>query len=495
MNLYSKKQRWKILLSIVGILLIGAFLWYSNSVTQKLKKEQISHVKKWAKTIKKKADLVNLTNQTFEQLREEERNKVKLRAAATKEIEKDLNDYSFSLYIISEINTIPIILTDEDDNYISSINVEITNKDSVKSIVKDWEKENDAVTIQVDKYLSQKLYFKNSDKYYQLERLRDSLITGFNNDLKNNKAVVPFVFVDSVSHNIIATNISKLNENDSLNLNRLPKALNKSTNEPIKITLDENKKGIIYYADSPLIRTLETLPLFQLAAVLIFIFIAYFLFSTFRKAEQNQVWVGMAKETAHQLGTPISSLMAWIELLKSQGVESSTTNEMIKDTHRLQTITDRFSKIGSESLLESENINEVIQESIDYLKSRVSDKVNFTFDKQEEVTAPLNKSLFEWVIENLTKNAVDAMENEGSINYSISQDDNKVFIDITDTGKGISNRKLKTVFEPGYTTKKRGWGLGLSLVKRIVEEYHKGKIYVKSSSQNGTTFRIVLPKS
>lgn len=494
MNLYSKKQRWKIILSVVGVLLIGAFLWYSNSVTQRLKNEQINHVKKWSKTIKKKADLVNLTNQTFEQLREEELKKVKLRAAATKEIEKDLPDYGFSLYIISEINTIPIILTDSEGNYVSSINIEIENKDSIQSIIKEWEKENEPLSIQIDRNLSQKLYFRNSDKYYQLAKLRDSLILGFNTDLKTNKAIVPFVFIDSVSHKIIATNINDLNENDSLNTAQLPKAL-QNANTPIKITLDENRKGIIYYANSPLIKTLETLPFLQLAAVLIFGFIAYLLFSTFRKAEQNQVWVGMAKETAHQLGTPISSLMAWIELLKTQGVDSATANEMLKDTERLQTITERFSKIGSDSLLKNENIVDVIEHSIQYLSSRVSDKVDFSFDKPDKpINIKLNVALFEWVIENITKNAVDAMEGKGSINYTITEIESKIYIDISDTGKGISNRKLKTVFEPGYTTKKRGWGLGLSLVKRIVEEYHNGKIIVKSSSSDGTVFRISLPK-
>lgn len=493
MNLYSKKQRWKVVLSIVGMLLIGVFLWYSNSVTERLKEEQINHVKKWSQTVKKKADLVNLTNQTFEQLREEELKKVKLRAAATKEIEKDLPDYSFSLYIISEINTIPIILTDANDNYIQSINVNLEQTDSIAHVLQKWEEENEPISIQIDKNLYQKLYFRNSDKYYQLERMRDSLIEGFSRDLTENKAVVPFVFVDSASLSIYATNVEELNGKDSLEKGDIT-ALFKDNNPPINIQLDDQQRGFIYYANSPLIKTLEVLPYLQLSAILVFFFIAYFLFSTFRKAEQNQVWVGMAKETAHQLGTPISSLMAWVELLKSQGIDASTTDEMTKDIKRLNTITERFSKIGSESLLKEENLVEIVQETADYLKTRISDKISFSFDVPESANVKVNKALFEWVIENVTKNAVDAMESNGSITYSISSSDNKVYLDISDTGKGIPASKHKTIFEPGYTTKKRGWGLGLSLVKRIVEEYHKGKILVKSSSPSGTTFRISLPK-
>jgi signal transduction histidine kinase len=230
-----------------------------------------------------------------------------------------------------------------------------------------------------------------------------------------------------------------------------------------------------------------------LAAVLIFILIAYMLFSTFRKAEQNQVWVGMAKETAHQLGTPISSLMAWIELLKSQGVDDSVTLEMQKDIERLETITERFSKIGSGGVLEEKNLNELLPKTLHYMKNRISSKVDFQFKlAHTPIHVKINEPLFEWVIENLVKNAVDAMEGNGTITFETTEQNGKVYIDITDSGKGIPSSKLNTIFEPGYTTKKRGWGLGLSLVKRIIEEYHKGKIFVKSSSPQGTTFRIVL---
>ena len=212
------------------------------------------------------------------------------------------------------------------------------------------------------------------------------------------------------------------------------------------------------------------------------------------KAEQDQVWAGMAKETAHQLGTPISSLMAWIQLLEADGVSPSTIVEMNKDVDRLNTITNRFSKIGSTAVLESENIVPVIEHSVDYLRHRISSQIEIVFETAApSIHANVNVSLLEWVIENITKNAVDAMEGKGKITVSISHLEDDIFIDITDTGKGIPQAKLKTVFQPGYTTKTRGWGLGLSLVKRIVEEFHKGKIFVLKSEVNvGTTFRILL---
>ena len=219
-------------------------------------------------------------------------------------------------------------------------------------------------------------------------------------------------------------------------------------------------------------------------------------FSSSRKAEQNQVWVGLTKETAHQLGTPTSSLMAWSELLKEQLHDTELVSELEKDVKRLETITDRFSKIGSKPTLKQANLTEVIKSAVSYLSSRTSEKILFKFNfSDESIELPLSKSLFEWVIENLCKNAVDAIQNEGIITISLKTIKRKYIIDITDTGKGIQKSKYKTVFKPGYTTKSRGWGLGLSLTKRIVENYHSGKIFVHDSELGkGTTFRIILKK-
>ena len=252
----------------------------------------------------------------------------------------------------------------------------------------------------------------------------------------------------------------------------------------------------MYYDDSDLLKRLIMFPYVQLSVVIIFILLSFLALLSVKKAEQNKVWVGLSKETAHQLGTPISSLIAWVEYLKTKEVDTAYLKEMEKDVKRLETIADRFSKIGSNPDLLPLNINDAIKSSCEYMSNRISSKVKLNIESSKEPTLVLmNESLFSWVIENLTKNAVDAMEGQGAIDYSIINSTKKVYIDITDTGKGISKSRFKTIFNPGYTTKTRGWGLGLSLVRRIIESYPGGKIYVKSSELGkGTTFRIELRK-
>jgi signal transduction histidine kinase len=238
-------------------------------------------------------------------------------------------------------------------------------------------------------------------------------------------------------------------------------------------------------------------PYIQLSLIAIFLLIAYGVFNSARKSEQDQVWVGLAKETAHQLGTPISSLMAWVELLKSKLnlSDDSMIMEMENDVKRLETVADRFSKIGSKPILHNHVVYEVVEEFVNYFKVRVSDKIEFILSGDKQVEALVNVPLFDWVIENILKNAVNAIDNEGSIKIEIKENlvKEQVFIDITDTGAGIPRINFDTVFQPGYTTRKRGWGLGLSLTKRIVENYHQGSVFVKDSEiGKGTTFRIVL---
>jgi signal transduction histidine kinase len=272
----------------------------------------------------------------------------------------------------------------------------------------------------------------------------------------------------------------------------------KKQNEPFEIEFMGGKQ-LIYYENSTLLNQLRIYPYFQLAVIALFLAMSYFAFSYSRTSEQNKVWAGMSKETAHQLGTPISSLMAWLDYLKESDadVPQNIITEMEHDMDRLGLITERFSKIGSEPSLTVYSLYEVIEESVRYINSRTSDKVSIFIRDQEkfkEAQVQINKPLFAWVVENLCKNAVDAMEGEGEIIFSFQGiRDTKVLIDISDTGKGVPSNKFKTIFKPGYTTKKRGWGLGLSLVKRIVENYHKGKIYVKSSElDKGTVFRIEI---
>lgn len=269
-------------------------------------------------------------------------------------------------------------------------------------------------------------------------------------------------------------------------------------NRNIRIALDEKSKDFIdvCYDDSLMLKRLALYPYVQLGVVLIFVVIAIFALLTSKKAEQNKVWVGLSKETAHQLGTPISSLMAWTEILKESYPDDELIPEMDKDVKRLQLIADRFSKIGSLPDPVPASLNDVIQHVVEYMDRRTSNKVKMECILPEEpIIVKMNASLFEWVIENLCKNAVDAMEGTGRITIVTQEEEDRVAIEVSDTGKGIARKNLQTVFQPGFTTKKRGWGLGLSLAKRIVEEYHHGKIWVKSSEiGKGTTFRIELRK-
>lgn len=270
----------------------------------------------------------------------------------------------------------------------------------------------------------------------------------------------------------------------------------KNSSNKIEIKIDDSTTQYLYYDDSTVLRRLAWFPYIQLAVIVIVLAIAYFALISVKKAEQNRVWVGLSKETAHQLGTPISSLMAWTQMLSTMGIEQDVVNDMDKDVHRLSVIADRFSKIGSMPDKEFAFINEAVEQSLEYMRSRIPKRVSLTIHTSESADrgVMLCQSLFEWVMENLTKNAVDAMDGEGAIDISVDSDEEKIYILFKDTGKGIPRKNFKNVFTPGFTTKKRGWGLGLTLVKRIIEEYHNGHIYVKDSEVGvGTTFAIELP--
>ncbi len=272
-------------------------------------------------------------------------------------------------------------------------------------------------------------------------------------------------------------------------------AIMKQQHDPIIYEVIPGEKQFIYYKDSSILMQLKIYPYIQLAIIAVFLFVSYLAFSASRKSEQNRVWVGLAKETAHQLGTPISSLLAWIEHLKLKisTQEISIVDEMENDVKKLEIVADRFSKIGSVPVLKTENVYETLKRNIAYIKKRTSEKITLEINGDHTICAQLNASLFDWVIENLCNNAINAIGIQGAIKLSISQQKNKVFIDISDTGAGIPKSKFETIFEPGYTTRKRGWGLGLSLAKRIIENYHNGQIVVKESVLGkGSTFRITL---
>ena len=305
-------------------------------------------------------------------------------------------------------------------------------------------------------------------------------------------------FINYSKFNSLLINIGIIKEKEITNsfLRKELKLIKEKGDDPIKINILGDIQWI-YYKDSALLSRLRYYPIYQLSFIGLFMFIAYFTFSASRRSEQNQVWAGMAKETAHQIATPLSSLIAWIEILKQKEGVNNIVTEMRNDINRLETITDRFSKIGSKAELKNENIIKLVNKSIKYLKARMPINIEFSISSPDkEILVPISKILFEWVIENLVKNAVDSMKGKGKIDIQINEQLEKIIINITDNGSGIDRGMTQNIFKPGFTSKKRGWGLGLSLSKRIIEEYHKGRIFVMQSTKNiGTTFTIELPRN
>ena len=307
---------------------------------------------------------------------------------------------------------------------------------------------------------------------------------------------IPVIIVDDRDHYISARNFREPKTNVNQYYEKQIKRL-KNTNPPIEIILDEKNRQYIYYDNSTLLKMLEYFPYLQLSLIALFLLLVIWAISTDKRAEQDKLWAGLSKETAHQLGTPISSLMAWNEILKTKlGNDDMIVSEIDKDVERLKIITERFSKIGSIPELSAQDISQITSQSVEYMLNRTSKKITYSVDDlSTHHTCLISIPLFEWVIENLCKNAIDAMEGkEGNIDFELFNLEDSLIIEITDSGRGIERNKFKSIFEPGYTTKQRGWGLGLSLAKRIIEEYHHGKIFVKSSELGlGTTFRIELP--
>ncbi len=500
MSIYLQKQQWKLWLFMSAIIIVSISLWYTNILVNKIAKEERKKVRLWADAVQKKANLVKYTNELFNKIKIEERKKVELWAEATKQLSKDLSDYGFVLKVVSDNTTVPVILADEKGVPITSRNLDPNKEKDKNYLIQQMElMRNIQEPIEINIYMGKKnyLFYQDSKLFSELKNVLDDLVKSFISEVAVNSASVPVIYTDSTKLNVLASgNVDslKIKNSDFLKTTISNMA---AKNQPIEVALGDGTKSFIFYQESILLTQLKYYPYVMFGIIGLFLLIAYLLFSTARKVEQNQVWVGMAKETAHQLGTPLSALIAWLEYLKIKGLDSATAFEIEKDIKRLETITDRFSKIGSTPKLDKVNLVSVLIESISYIKLRVSKNVLFSIDQdnQTEIIALLNIPLFEWVIENLCKNAVDSMTGSGLISITISDQTQFVYIDITDTGKGIPKSKYKTVFEPGYTTKKRGWGLGLSLTKRIIENYHSGKIFVKNSDLNkGTTFRIVLNK-
>ncbi|MBN2890780.1 MAG: HAMP domain-containing histidine kinase [Bacteroidales bacterium] len=304
---------------------------------------------------------------------------------------------------------------------------------------------------------------------------------------------IPVIMVDENEKIISFANLDSLKaESEEYLQSQLHKM--KDANEPIVVEYSSEHRNYIYYKDSFVLTLLQKYPYYQFSLVILFVLVTYILLVISKRAEDNSIWVGMSRETAHQLGTPISSLIAWVEMLKIQQPDDPLLPEVRKDVKRLETITERFARIGSPPKLIVSDINDVVQNVVDYLKVRTSSRVEYELNKlEDDLPVEMNISLIQWVVENICKNAIDAMSGVGKITIDVVRDKKNVVIDFTDTGKGIVKREFKKIFKPGFSSKKFGWGLGLALVKRIVEEYHDGKVYVVSSEiDKGTTFRVEL---
>ncbi len=314
--------------------------------------------------------------------------------------------------------------------------------------------------------------------------------------LLNNNTSIPLILTNANDSIIDGRNIDPLLLNDSEKSNALLQVFKKE-NTPIKIEYDHNKYNILYYGNSPLLSKLKYYPIALVVIILLVALLVYNFYTTSKIATQNKLWAGMAKETAHQIGTPLSSLLGWLEIMKARQFDASLLEEIEKDIQRLQTIADRFSKVGSKPILERKDIVAATKNSFDYLESRFSKQVEFSFvAPNKEILVMLNPTLHSWTIENLIKNAVDAMKGKGKLDVCLKEIGTELSIYISDSGNGIPKNKFKKIFEPGFTTKKRGWGLGLSLTKRIVEEYHNGKIRVQHSELGkGTTILVRFKKA
>ncbi len=504
MDIYVKKQRWKIYLLGFAAVIVGLSVYYTNILVKKIAEDERQKVRIWADAVQNRANLVRVTDDFFDQMRKEERKRVELWAKATRRlIEVDNKaDISFYSSIIEDNTTIPVILVNSQNVIVTHRNVTGPNEDLVNfegqpftGDIQEAFSVYDPIPIVLPGSVDY-MYYQDSWLFKSMQEVMNDLIDSFLSEVVINSANVPVIITDSAKKSIIASgNLEADNLTDSLFVESTIKNM-ADKNKPLIIELPQHGTCHVFYTHSFLLTQLQYYPLAQFLAIGIFLIVAYILFSTARNAEQNQVWVGMSKETAHQLGTPISSLLAWVELLKMQGVEESTIKEIKKDVGRLENITERFSKIGSDPRLTPQPLAPAINDTIDYLKTRTSKKVQFFVNEHcdDNAIAPININLFGWVLENLCKNSVDAMSGTGTISIDIYENTSSFYIDISDTGKGIAKSHFKTIFNPGFTSKKRGWGLGLSLTKRIIENYHKGKIFVKNSSAAGTTFRIVLRK-
>lgn len=500
MDLYVRKKRWKIALSVIAVLIVFFSMYYTNSLVKRFAAQEQRQMSMWAEAVQTHAELMNYTELFFNEVSNQESKRVELLSMAYRRFLAASPNENIGVYldIIQSNISIPVVITDSNNNITLSINLpkKHQDKDFFDADMQNYFSVYPPIKIDIYGSISY-LYYNESLIYTELRNVLGEMFDFFINDVADNAAGVPVIIIDQTRKKILAFgNLNPELMKDGDYVEKQIKIMS-DENMPIEVNYLDGEKAYIYYRSSDLLRIMIYFPIAQIFVFTFFIIVAYLLFSYARRSEQNQVWAGMAKETAHQIGTPLTSLMGWIELLKLQDTPFIGTTEMEKDIDRMKTITERFSKIGSVPTLEPNNLVAAVSDTMNYLKRRFSNN-KFEFDvhlPDREITVPLDVALFSWVLENLTKNALDAMEDHGKLTVEITEDAENVYIDVTDTGKGMQRSAYKEIFKPGYTSKKRGWGLGLSLARRIVEDYHKGKIFVKSSTiGSGTTFRIAMKK-
>lgn len=483
-----------ILLALTIVLALWA-LWQVNRVADQVRQSEEAKVRLWASAIGQRNQLAAATQQFFQQATLDEQRKMQLYTDILESFaDPDLaTDMGFSLryvnYIVDSSHT-PIIITTARDSVIT-VPQELAGQKLEGDLLEEYS-QNPPFTYDLWG-MTMTLYYKESEYYTRLREVLDGYTQTFLSDITQNSVMVPVVIVDSTLTRIIAKSDNGSGKWDDGHVD-----LSSFTNTPIEVRLPSGGLGYVYYEATPLLLTLRWAPLFYILIAAALILVSYFLFRTAHSAEQNRIWVGLAKETAHQLGTPISSLTGWVEYLRGKEFTPQYADEVEKDLRRLGTVAQRFSKIGSIPQLKEEDVREATLAAVGYLQSRSPRRVHFnvTFPEGETYLAPLEQFLFQWVIENLCKNAIDAMEGEGSVSIVASQDARKIYLDISDTGRGMSPSVQRRIFDSGFTTKTRGWGLGLPLARRIVNQYHRGRLYLKYSVPGqGSCFRIVLNKS
>jgi Signal transduction histidine kinase len=498
MKIFEQNTKLKWALFAIAFSLIGYFLYMINNIVVQLRQDEKRKIELWANAIARKASLVEHTESFFKQFNEEEKLRVNqfIKAHSILLSAPLDNELNFYYHLIADNKTIPLIITDDKNNISLWQNVQLPP--NYKVLQGDLYKEfTHNPPLKYEVYgMHFRLYYTESKVYKDLYNMLTDLTNSFMKEVTDNYVSVPVVITDSTKKHVIASgNIAKSKLYPSNLANTIHNMQNSNT--PISIVLPNKQNALIFYEKSPTLKALQYYPIFFIIILIAIVFIAYQFIITVKKSQQNSVWAGLSKETAHQLGTPISSLMAWVEYLNLNPENSSTCEEITKDIHRLETITQRFSKIGSNPELTKQDLIPIINNVVSYLRTRSSKKVQFSLilPQDKTIILPLNAPLFEWVLENLCKNALDAMSGIGEFKIELIDETKRIYLDISDTGKGIPKNSFKKIFLPGYSTKKRGWGLGLSLAKRIIEQYHGGKIFVKQSSLGkGTTFRITFHK-